>query len=219
MKLTQEWIKEQFVRFNGDYFGGALPRPRFGISHGRTRLGTLTFRWKEVRNGLLPTQVKRVPHSHVIRLSDYYEQSERDYQNTLLHEMIHLYISVNLIEDTSSHGKVFTEWMEKLNKLGWNITIREKGILAAANPEEIDMRVVLAIVTMNGQCYFATVNPRYVGAVDRRAAVSSIVKSHRWFFSSDPFFSSYPQSRTLRGVPIDKKIFEEKIKTMKPLEL
>ena len=97
MKLTVEWMRLQFVQLNQDCFDGHLPLPRFSVSHARTRLGTMAFRWKEIRTGLLPGQVKRVPYNHTIRLSDYYEQSERDYQNTLLHEMIHLYILIYML--------------------------------------------------------------------------------------------------------------------------
>ena len=43
-------------------------------------------------------------------------------------------------------------------------------------------------------------------------------KSGIWHLTNDDYFLDYPQSRTLRGRQVDKKLFDEKTKTMEPLK-
>ena len=75
MELTIDFIKERFNRFNAEYFSNRLVTPRFEISQCRRALG-------DFRNART---------YYRIRLSDYYVRSERDFEQTILHEMIHLY--------------------------------------------------------------------------------------------------------------------------------
>ena len=117
MALTIDILHAWFRQFNADYFGDELPVPHIALSKARTRLGTMSYR--RVRKLLRWTYT-----DFTIRISTYYECSEREYQETLLHEMIHYYIAYKNISDTSSHGKVFRQIMQQLNnEHGWNITI------------------------------------------------------------------------------------------------
>lgn len=86
MALTVDILHAWFRQFNADYFGDELPVPRIALSKARTRLGTMSYR--RVRKLLRWTYT-----DFTIRISTYYECSEREYQETLLHEMIHYYIA------------------------------------------------------------------------------------------------------------------------------
>lgn len=117
MNLTVEILKEWFVRFNADYFDGTLPLPRLALSRARTRLGSISYKR---RRRWLKTEV----YDFCIRVSTYYACSERDYQNVLLHEMIHYYIAYHRLRDTSAHGRLFRKMMAELNiRYGWQISI------------------------------------------------------------------------------------------------
>ena len=218
MQISTIWMRESFDRFNKDYFGGELPLPKFSLSNARTRLGSMTYKWKSVRTGPGPSDVKRVPYNHCIHLSVYYEQSERDYQNTLLHEMIHYYISVKQLDDSSSHGPLFRQWMQRLNEKGWNITVRETETLSVASHNKDQWRVVLALTTARKEYFLCVISPRYVRTLERQLAQSTQIVSHSWHLTNDDYFLDYPQSRTLRGRQVDKKLFDEKTKTMEPLK-
>lgn len=113
-KITLKFIEENFKRFNNEYFDGLLNTPTFEVSHAKSHLGQ--YSWHYDYNGVL---VK----SH-IRISDYFNRSERDYQSTLIHEMIHLYIRQNKLKDTNAHhGKVFYSVADRINKQGgWTIS-------------------------------------------------------------------------------------------------
>ena len=85
MILTTDILRTWFRQFNTDYFGGELPMPRIVLSKARTRLGTMACKCTR-------RLLKRVYSDFVIRISTYYECTEREFQETLLHEMIHYYI-------------------------------------------------------------------------------------------------------------------------------
>ena len=99
MTLTTDILHTWFRQFNADYFGDELPVPRIALSKARTRLGSLTYSRVLRLSGWKYTDF-------VIRISIYYECTEREFQETLLHEMIHYYIAYHNITDTSSHGKI-----------------------------------------------------------------------------------------------------------------
>ena len=82
MTLTTDILRAWFRQFNADYFGDELPVPRLVLSKARTRLGTMACKCQR-------RLLKRVYTDFTIRISTYYDCSEREYQETLLHEMIH----------------------------------------------------------------------------------------------------------------------------------
>lgn len=171
MALTIDILHAWFRQFNADYFGDELPVPRIALSKARTRLGTMSYR--RVRKLLRWTYT-----DFTIRISTYYECSEREYQETLLHEMIHYYIAYKNISDTSSHGKVFRQIMQQLNnEHGWNITITSSMRNHKLTPVQRKITVanyflVLAMSsTMEGVCSRLSTRRRYARCTMRYATV------------------------------------------------
>ena len=108
MQIDIQWLQNNFARFNARYFSDLLPVPRFGVGHSRTRLGTLSYKRK--------TRMGRSQCSDfAIHLSNYYDQTEHQFQSVLLHEMIHLSIACSGVKDTAPHGVVFRGMMQRLN--------------------------------------------------------------------------------------------------------
>lgn len=208
MRLTVEHLKEWFAEFNTAYFGGGLPEPRLEVSNSRTMLGQFRCR-----------RQKRWPFGRprstgfTIKVSAFYDTSEREYMNTLLHEMIHYHIAFRGIKDTSPHGKVFREIMERLNRdHGWNIGIsaRTRGWTVAGR----NMRSsydILVVRTTDGRRLVAVANPAYKERLDTMAARSAAVDSHVWYTSGDAFFASFPRVRSLRGRVVTERELTEKI--------
>jgi len=115
MVLTTKFIEDNFRRFNADYFDGKLITPMFAVSNKKMAFGTL-----QVGNKRSTKEV-----TYKMSVSDYYIRSEQDIQNTILHEMIHLYIRQNgLRERGDAHGKLFQSIADKINKHGWNVTTK-----------------------------------------------------------------------------------------------
>ncbi len=105
-QLTTQWISDTFDKYNNMYWEGKLRKPTFEICHTKTILG----------------QFKHSYGQWLIRISDKYDRTEKEYTNTLLHEMCHVYIRQNNLKDTNRHhGKLFYSEADRINKYGWHI--------------------------------------------------------------------------------------------------
>lgn len=209
MALTIDILHTWFRQFNADYFGDELPVPRIALSKARTRLGTMSCR--RVRKLLRWTYT-----DFTIRISTYYECSEREYQETLLHEMIHYYIAYKNISDTSSHGKVFRQIMQQLNnEHGWNITITSSMHNHKLTPVQRKITVanyflVLAIELDDGGRMFTVVNKKAIRKVYDALRNCRNIVNHRWYVSLDPYFLDFPCVRSLRARRVSKTYITKK---------
>lgn len=111
MKLTLDYIKTNFDKFNEKYFDGCLVTPKFKIVHAKSYLGR--FAWKIVNGG---------KPDYTISISGMFDRSDKDFCNTIIHEMIHLYIHQYNVIDNGSHGRVFKRIAKRINADGWNIS-------------------------------------------------------------------------------------------------
>lgn len=215
MTLTTDILRTWFRQFNADYFGDELPVPRLVLSKARTRLGTMACKCQR-------RLLKRVYTDFTIRISTYYDCNEREYQETLLHEMIHYYIMYNRIPDTSSHGRVFREMMQRLNsQYGWHITVSSS--MRGHKPTDpsadkaVNTYVVLAIVLRNGQRMLSVVSPRSARKIDLMAQRVNEIASHCWYMTQDNYFRDFPKVRSLRARRVTKEVYNEKTAAMQPL--
>ena len=211
MRLDLQFLKDNFDRFNKEYFEGKLPRPKFAIGKARMVLGSLNYKRKITIFG-----TKR--YDYTIRLSSYYDQDEQGYLNVLLHEMIHYYIDYNRISDTSVHGIVFRKMMNQLNRnYGWKITVSTKIInMTEAVRKEPVSRLVLAAISQTDDYYLSVVSPYYARKVDTAFHLATNIKSYTWFIAKDEYFSNFRMVRSPRARKVSKQLFYEKIKTLTP---
>lgn len=54
----------------------------------------------------------------MLRINTRFDLPEDLLQDTILHEMIHYYIAVNHLRDTSTHGQLFRREMKRINEQG-----------------------------------------------------------------------------------------------------
>jgi hypothetical protein len=120
MVLTISFIADNFSKFNKEYFEGKLKTPTFEITHVKSYLGQ--YHWKYDKFNYT-YDGRRTIRESVIRISDRYDRNETEYRQTILHEMIHLYIRQNDIKDTRPHhGRVFNSIADRINRQGgWHI--------------------------------------------------------------------------------------------------
>lgn len=214
MTLTIDLLRTWFGQFNADYFGGELPVPRFRLTRARTRLGTMGCRRVRRLLGYAYTDF-------TISLSTYYDCTEREFQETLLHEMIHYHIVYRGIPDTSSHGKTFRAIMERLNREhGWHITVSSSmrgHRVAGASAMPAATYVVLALRLRDGSRMLSVVSPRYARQLDRMAQAAREIADHRWYMTQDAYFSDFPKVRSLRARRVAADVYNEKTAAMQPL--
>jgi hypothetical protein len=214
MQVTVAWMQEWFERFNHDYFGGGLPLPRLALSMSRTRLGFMACK-RRVRKG------RTEYYDYSIHISNYYDRSERQYQNVLLHEMIHESIAYSGLKDTSAHGVIFRGMMDNLNrKYGWEMTVMTSArhtAVAGGIPQDRTY-LVLAIALHTGERMLTVVNPRYARQLNRQLPTIVAMSEHGWYTSKDAYFFSFPQVRSLRGRRVSAVEYERKKREMTPFK-
>ena len=202
--MNEDTLKAWFTQFNRDYFNDELPEPRLLLSHSRTHLGSMSYKRRISWRGMKPCD-------YTIRISTFYNCGEREWQNILLHEMIHLYIASKRMKDTSSHGKLFRQYMEHLNNNhGWNIRISTatRKWQTTKTPEK-KIRTVLALRLKNGNCFLSVINPQYIHLLQRKLQTVPDIEYYRWMETDDNFFCDFPVVRSLRGRKISKQKFDE----------
>lgn len=207
MTPTAEQMRAWFDTFNRQYFNGELPLPRLALGNSRTRLGSMSCRRRRTLTGWRLSDF-------AIRLSTYYDCTEREMQTVLLHEMIHYYIAWKGIRDDAPHGSVFRSIMNRLNtRHGWDISVSAsmRGRKTAAPHNDRRPRLVLALENSRGECFLTVVNPRYAAQLKsrlkkrRRRHTTRMVCLHR------PVLLRFHHRKVLRARKVKREVFDEKI--------
>lgn len=216
MQIDTLWMKTNFMRFNTQYFDGVLPLPRLRAGRSRTQLGTMSCKRKTSWGH---TKL----YDFTISLSNYYDQTEHQFQSVLLHEMIHLSIAVSGVKDTSPHGVVFRGLMQRLNRDGWDIQIMTKthGYTKACTGSVtvIAQYIVLALEMNDGKRFLSSVNPKFVRDINQQLRTIPQISHYAWFTTSDRWFETMPKVRTLRGRRVTAEVFQTKTQAMKPINV
>lgn len=216
MQIDTLWMKTNFMRFNTQYFDGVLPLPRLRAGRSRTQLGTMSCKRK--------TSWGRTKlYDFTISLSNYYDQTEHQFQSVLLHEMIHLSIAVSGVKDTSPHGVVFRGLMQRLNRDGWDIQImtktRDYTKAYTGTATVIAQYIVLALEMNDGKRFLSSVNPKFVRDINQQLRTIPQISHYAWFTTSDRWFETMPKVRSLRGRRVTAEVFQTKTQAMKPISV
>ena len=194
MKVSEEYIKEHFDLYNRTMFGGTLPVPPIHLTNARTYMGQMTCR---KRVGLFG---RKHFSNYALRFSKRFDFTEEELQDTLIHEMIHYYISYHQLQDSSAHGQLFRQMMNEINqKYGRHITISHR----SSKEERLQVignrptpRVFAVIELADGKQYIKAV-PRIVQRIrtmHRWLNSSPDIRSITWYYSTDPYFALFPSS-------------------------
>lgn len=187
--LTKEWIAKSYDKFNIECFGAALPsslKTDFEITHSRRNLGE--FRHDRKRN------------IQTIRISDYYDRSERAYANTLLHEMCHAYVRKRYGDVERPHGpewnKIACHVMDETDCRYGEITCRGCG--EKLTPDKAKPRKYLIFTDRNGiEGVMCTDKPHIMADIlfSKGATKDGVIYS---VATADKNLSALPKRRTVR---------------------
>lgn len=227
MQIDIQWLRDNFRTLNARYFDGRLPEPRFYIGRSRTRLGSLSYKrglvWGRkpfFQSGIV---VRGGGEAFTLTLSNYFDQTEYQFRNVLLHEMIHLSIAASGVRDTSSHGVVFRGMMQRLNRDGWDIRVTTpmNGTPKAYTGSDNVIRqyLILGIIMDNGKHFLSSVNPRFARSLNLRLQTLPHLRQYSWFTTSDRWFEDFPKVRSLRGRPVSTAVYHDKTAAMQPVKV
>lgn len=222
MQIDIIWLRDNFRLFNKQYFDDKLPEPRFFIGRSRSQLGSLSFK----RGLILGRQFfsrGNSANAFTLSISNFYDQTEYQFHNVLLHEMIHLSIAISGVKDTSPHGVVFRGMMSRLNREGWNIQVMTKmeGTKRAYTGSKTIIRqyIVLAIETANGKRYLSSVNPRFAREINTKIQKVKEVSAFHWYTTDNRWFENMPRVRSLRGRSVDDATYGKITALMTPITI
>lgn len=122
MLPTIRLMRQSFHRFNQQYFQGCLPTPEFKISKSSKLLGYCRSSWYTLDDGT-------IEYRYIIACSKYFDCPLEDIENTMLHEMCHLWVFVYYPNTTEpSHGPI---WQSIANRI--TIATNNKYIITPAS--------------------------------------------------------------------------------------
>lgn len=139
-----ESLNKMFDRLNERYFGGILERPTITIQVDKRAYGYFTV--SKVWTGAKDSQ------THEINVAPNYKRNKYDLVGTLLHEMVHLYATMQGVKDSSRQGRYHNRTFEKLaserglivdyggDVIGWGITRPNDKLIEFIDSTKIEFR-------------------------------------------------------------------------------
>lgn len=105
-----------FNECNEKYFEGKLPFPQFELLHSFRTCGYFDCDYEQ-------GWFSRTLYNFRISMTDYYDFTPRQFEDILVHEMIHYYLAYFGIDKSLGHGREFKKMAKRLNQTyGLNIT-------------------------------------------------------------------------------------------------
>lgn len=209
MKATVPYIQQKFREFNQLFFAGTLPELPIELSDAKGFVGVCRYKSRQKEDGTVEL------YDFKLSINTRIDLPEREIEDTIIHEMIHYFIGVNRLEDSSSHGPMFQHLMKTINeKYGRNITISHK-TTESQREELIDKKphyhVVAVVSFTNGKTgikVLPRVLPRilnYYNKVREQKTVADI----KLYMSNDIYFNRFPNSSALNVHYVEPSELEE----------
>lgn len=213
MNVSIDFIKQKFEEYNIQMFEGKLPPLEIRLSSAKTFMGTLRYIKRRKLTGGWEY------HNFQLVISTRFEVPENVIEDTVIHEMIHYYILYHGILDTSTHGVIFQEMMNRINKyFNRHITI------SIRLPEEIrreDMKIHTHLVCIShfndGRVgVTVAVRSRWQYLRDMLPTIPNVTDC-TWYITQNPFFNSFPRSMTPKIYIVTEAELEKSLKDAIPM--
>ena len=211
---TVEYIEKAFRRYNDEIFGSQLKMPPIVLSNARTFLGMVSSRQKRTLTG----RIRK--YGFVLRISTRFDLSETQWDDVIIHEMIHCFIGYRQISDTSAHGVCFRKMMNEINeRYNRHMTISSHmGKTVSAGNGTQRTTCFCHIRFKDGKEGVIPAAKTCVLEMRDRLAMAPDIAEAKWYVTRSPFFARFPRFRTLKYVSLKEGEFSEHISECKPVE-
>lgn len=182
------FIKDSFTHFNSLIFREELPEPRFVLTRARTFRGKLCYRVSH-------SFMRKKYDDFEMRISTGFDLPRAEWEDVVIHEMIHLFIVTKRINDSSSHGPAFRKIMTDINRIhGRKIVVSTR---ATEEQLDADKRIrghYLCLAKFNdGRLGVAPVTKTRIFSLWNDFKKFPNVVSIKWIGSTDPWFNRFPR--------------------------
>lgn len=192
MIITIPYAKEQFSRFNEMCFGGSLPEVPIVLTRARTFLGRMCYK-------KVGSRWNRKNCDFMMRLSVLFDLPEEEWQDVIIHEMIHLNIAYKGLKDSSSHGYLFQSIMFDINdRFGRHLTVKYKlqtgkGMILPDNKRRT--HYVCISTFNNGSKGITVCSEAMARKIDLGLPRCYNLKKREWYITNDVYFNGFRHSR------------------------
>lgn len=186
MELSIFWIRENFSKFNKKIFNDKLETPQFKIFKSSKVNGRCSWR-RNILSGAC---------DFTISLSNYYNRTEKEFENTLIHEMIHLEFAQNG-EFREHHGR---KWQKRAYEIGKEFGYEIKRCNQATSFERMandktkmtSANYIVRYKSKDGRKLMARISPKNLPKfVD---FFNTHAENVEWFITTNKVFSNYRKS-------------------------
>lgn len=202
MRPEIDIMLRSFNKLNNLYFGGRLPKIDIKLTQARTRLGSFNIVKKTDGLGRV------VSLNRSISISICFDRTLQEYENTLAHEMIHYAIHLNGPHDETPHGQAFCRYRDRINAMGkHNIEITSR-VESDDEAQQFRRNYFIVSELKNGNLGITIVASTRIWDMDKTFSQWDMVKSHSWWWSTDPFFSNYPRVTKPKIYHLDQQDYD-----------
>lgn len=199
MRPTLQFLTDCFCKFNDEIFRSSLPTPRLSVNKNRSRLGQLTFR-------ITRRIIGKPTYSHFeLSVSNVFDREQCVWEDTIIHEMIHLYIHANGYTDTSAHGEIFRAVMQKINRqFGRHINITARLSADERDTDTARRHHYICVLTLSdGRTALACVARSRLFELWNRIPEGFDCTTTTWYLSTNPYFNRYRRVMTCKVYIVD----------------
>lgn len=211
MKVDTAFLQDRYNKFNNEIFESKLPTISLAICHTRGKLGYFSYKSLFDR-----TNGDKHTLDLSIRLSSCFDLPEEEWEDVLIHEMIHFFLHVAGIKDTSPHGKYFKKVMNEINqRFGRHIVISSRKKMISNERPHRKNHLFAVIHFKDGTIGLKVLTHTQSKLIAYHRALCNAPKvdSLSYYCSNNVFFDAFPHSISLRYHPITEEEIAPHIKS------
>ncbi len=202
MDVTLDYIAQRYQHFNELCFAGQLSLPPMRLSRARRALGQITYRKRRrLFGGYEYSNITFVISALAAR-----DMTAEEVDDIILHEMIHYYILSNQMQDTSAHGRLFRQEMQRINNaIGSHITIthRDNNCNEDERLSENVRQNYVAVLRLQDNTWGVIVAARTrLFQFQKQLQCFPQVQEVHWYSTTNPYFNRFPRHTTLKYHPL-----------------
>lgn len=209
MTATVPFIQKTFDRFNALCFEGALPAVPIVLTKAGTFLGKMEY--KSGRNffGIVSSH-----YDFRLKISTSFDLTPQELEDVVIHEMIHYYIALSNLRDTSAHGDTFRSIMDTINrKYDRHIRVRHH-----CSPTQIRKNCICVSTFQDGNVGITVCASTKISELHRLLPKYFKITRMEWYESLDPFFNRFPRAKTPKIYKISEEELSEHLRDASPLK-